>query len=63
MTTDDLIDTLKRINVANNHDIDYMALYTGSKTLNALERLTGPGMDFAHYKPKDLHKKIKKILK
>lgn len=63
VTTDDLIDTLKRINVANNHDIDYMALYTGSKTLNALERLTGLGMDFAHYKPKDLHKKIKKILK
>lgn len=63
VTTVDLIDTLKRINVANNHDIEYMALYTGSKTLNALEQLTGLGMDFAHYRPKDLNKKIKKYLK
>ena len=62
VTTDNLIDTLKNLNVANVHDVEYMALYTGSKTLNALERLTEMGLDFAHYRPKDLNKKIKKIL-
>lgn len=62
VTTDNLIYTLKNMNVANVHDIEYMALYTGSKTLTALERLTGMGIDFAHYRPKDLNKKIKKLL-
>ena len=62
VTTDNLIDTLKNLNVANVHDIEYMALYTGSKTLCAIEQLTGMGLDFAHYRPKDLNKKIKKIL-
>ena len=62
VTTDNLIDTLKNMNVTNVHDVEYMALYTGSKTLDALEKLTGLGLDFKHYRPKDLGKKIKKIL-
>ena len=62
ITTDNLIDTLKNMNVTNVHDVEYMALYTGSKTLDALEKLTGLGLDFKHYRPKDLGKKIKKIL-
>ena len=62
VTTDNLIDTLKHLNVANVHDVEYMALYTGSKTLRAIEQVTGLGLDFAHYRPKDLNKKIKKIL-
>ena len=62
ITTDNLIETLKVMNVTNVHDLEYMALYTGSKTLDALELLTSLGIDFAHYRPKDLNKKIKKIL-
>ena len=62
ITTDNLIETLRVMNVANVHDMEYMALYTGSKTLDALELLTSLGIDFAHYRPKDLNKKIKKIL-
>ena len=62
ITTDNLIETLKVMNVANVHDMEYMALYTGSRTLDALEQLTSLGIDFAHYRPKDLNKKIKKIL-
>ena len=62
ITTDNLIDTLKNMNVTNVHDVEYMALYTGSKTLTALEKLTGLGLDFKHYRPKDLVRKIKKIL-
>ena len=62
ITTDNLIDTLKNMNVTNVHDMEYMALYTGSKTLDALERLTNLGLDFKHYRPKDLRKKIRKIL-
>ena len=62
ITTDNLINTLKVMNVANVHDMEYMALYTGSKTLDALEQLTSLGIDFAHYRPKDLNRKIKKIL-
>ena len=62
ITTDNLIGTLKNMNVTNVHDVEYMALYTGSKTLTALEKLTGLGLDFKHYRPKDLGRKIKKIL-
>ena len=63
VTIDALIRTLKNMNVANIHDFEYMALYKGSKALDALEQLTGLGLDMAHYRPKDLNKKIKKILK
>ena len=60
ITTDNLIDTLKNMNVTIVHDVEYMALYNGSKTLDALETLTSLGMDFKHYRPKDLAKKNKK---
>ena len=63
VTADNLITTLKNMNVANVHDMDYMALYSGSKTLDSLVQLTGLPLDFAHYKPKDLNRIIKKILK
>ena len=32
VTPGNLITTLKNMNIANVHDIDYMALYKGSKT-------------------------------
>ena len=62
ITTDNLISTLKNINVTNIHDVEYMALYNGSKTLDALTRMTSLELDRLHYRPKDLNGKIKKFL-
>jgi transposase len=63
ITPESLITTLKNMNVANFHDMEYMALYNGSKTLDALTSLTGLVLDNAHYKPKELNRIIKKFLK
>ena len=63
VTVEDLITTLKNMNVANIHDIEYMALYNGSKALDALTRLTMLPLDRLHYRPKELNKMIKKFLK
>ena len=63
VTTENLIRTLKNLNVVNIHDVEYFSLYHASKTLDALNRLTDLNLDFAHYKPKELNKKIKKMLK
>lgn len=62
-TADDLITTLKNMNVANVLDIEYMALYNGSKALDALTRLTLLPLDRLHYRPKELNSMIKKFLK
>lgn len=62
ITTDNLIATLKNMNVTNIHDVEYMALYTGSKTLDALTRFTSLQLDRLHYRPKDLNGTIKKFL-
>lgn len=62
MTTENLISTLKNMNVTNIHDVEYMALYTGSRALEALTMMTAMGLDRLHYRPKDLNGKIKKIL-
>ena len=61
VTTENLLTTLKNMNVTNVHDVEYMALYEGSKSLEALNKLTKMDLDRMHYKPKDLNKKIKKI--
>lgn len=63
ITTENLITTLKNMNVANIHDVEYMALYNSSKALDALTQLTPLNLDRQHYKPKELNGKIKKILK
>ncbi|MGN0170511.1 MAG: IS1634 family transposase [Lachnospiraceae bacterium] len=63
VTADDLITTLKNMNVANVLDVEYMALYNGSKTLDALIRLTLLPLDRLHYRPKELNSMIKKFLK
>lgn len=63
VTPGNLITTLKNMNVANIHDIDYVALYKGSKALDALTQLTLLPLDRRHYSPKDLNKIIKKFLK
>lgn len=63
VTTDNLITTLRNMNVVNIHDVEYMALYDGSKALSALTQLTMLPLDRLHYKPKELNGMIKKILK
>lgn len=63
VTTDQLIETLKNMNVANVHDLYYMAVYQGSKTLNALEKDMPLLLDRKYYQPKELTKIIKKLSK
>lgn len=62
-TTDMIISTLQNMNVANMQDLCYMSIYTGSKLCTALNSIFKLGLDKKYYKPKDLNKKIKKILK
>ena len=49
------------MNVVNGHDVHYMALYEGSKTLDALTHLTSMVLDRLHYRPKELNQMLKKI--
>ena len=63
ITTDDLINTLKNMSVVNVHDVEYMALYEGSKALDALTQLTGLVLDRLHYRPKELNQMLKKYMK
>lgn len=63
ITTDNLIETLKNMNVVNIHDLYYMSVYEGSKTLDALEENAKLQLDRKYYKPKDLNKIIKKLSK
>lgn len=63
VTPENLITTLKNMNVTNIHDVEYLSLYNGSNALDALMELTSLNLDRLHYKPKELNKKIKKILK
>lgn len=62
VTPGSLIKTLKNMDVANVQDIDYMALYKGSRTLDALTQLAMLPLDRRHYRPKDLNRIIKKFL-
>ena len=61
-TTDNILDTLKNMNVSNSQDIYYTAAYKGSQVCTALNGLYGLGLDKKNYQPKELNKKIKKIL-
>lgn len=63
VTTDQLIETLKNMNVVNIHDLYYMAVYQGSKTLNVLEKEIQLLLDRKYYQPKELTKIIKKLTK
>ncbi|MDD5794403.1 MAG: IS1634 family transposase [Clostridiales bacterium] len=61
-TTNDILDTLKNMNVMNTQDAFYTAAYTGSEICTALNGIFNLGLDKKYYLPKDLNKKIKKIL-
>lgn len=61
-TIENIIETLKNMEVANVHDMYYLSTYNGSQILTALNTVFGLGLDKKYYLPKELNKKIKKIL-
>lgn len=60
-TTDDILKTLRNINVMNTQDVFYTAIYTGSQVYTALNGIFDLGLDKKYYLPKEVNKKIKKI--
>lgn len=60
-TTDDILQTLKNMNVANTQDMFYTATYTSSEVCTALNGIFDLGLDKKYYQPKELNQKIKKI--
>ena len=62
-TVNNIIETLNSMNVANIEDMCYMSTYTNSAVCTALNAITGLELDKKYYQPKELNKKIKKILK
>ena len=62
-STDNLLDTLRNMNVVNVQDAYYMSAYTGSKVCTALNGLFPLELDRKYYRPKELNNKIKKISK
>ena len=62
-TINDLIETIRNINVAPTDSKFYTALYTNSKILSALQDMSNIRLDMKHYRPKDLDSLIKKLVK
>ncbi len=63
VTTNQLIDTLKNMNVTDVNSLFYHASYSDSKTLQALEKLFRLNLNCRDYLPKDLRRQIKKLRK
>jgi len=57
-TVENIIETLKNMNVANIEDMCYMSTYTSSKACTALNAIMELGLDKKYYQPKELNKKI-----
>ena len=62
-TTDEILGTLRNMNVMNVQDVYYAAAYTSSSVCTALNGLFDLGLDKKNYMPKELNKNIKKLLK
>ena len=60
-TTENIIETLKNMDVVNVEDMYYLSTYTGSKTCTALNAVFDIGLDKKYYKPKELNKKAKNL--
>jgi transposase len=60
-TTENILETLKNMNVVNIQDLYYTAAYKGSRTLNALCGIYDLGLDHRNYRPKDPNKRLKKM--
>lgn len=61
-SVENIVETLKNMEVANIEDICYMSTYTCSQICTALNAISGLGLDKKYYQPKELNKKLKKIL-
>jgi transposase len=62
-TTDNIIETLKNMEVVNVRDMYYQSTYSGSQVLTALNAVFALALDKQNYQPKTLNKKIKNILR
>lgn len=63
VTTSNLIKTLRNMNVVNMDDMYYKSIYSGSQTLDALERCFELQLNRKYYRPSDLNKIVKKYSK
>jgi hypothetical protein len=61
-TTDNILDTLRNMNVVNIKDSLYAATYKASQVCTSLNGLFDLGLDRKYYQPKELNKKLKNIL-
>ena len=61
VTTSNLIKTLQNMNVVNIDDIFYKSAYSGSQTLDALEKCFELQLNRKNYRPTDLNKILKKF--
>lgn len=61
-TVGNILDTLKNMEVVNVQDMYYQSTYNGSQVLTALNAVFDLGLDKKYYQPKELNKKIRKIL-
>lgn len=62
-TTDNIIESLKNMEVANVGDMYYLSTYNGSQICTALNAIFNLGLDKKYYQPKEINKKIKRISK
>lgn len=62
-TTENILDTLKNMNVENMQDEFYKASYRGSEVCTSLNAIFGLELDKKYYLTKDLNKIIRKISK
>ena len=58
-TVENIIETLKSMEVVNLEDVCYMSAYTCSQVCTALNAISDLGLDKKYYQPKELNKKIK----
>jgi len=61
-TADNILDTLQNMNVVNIKDSLYASTYKASKVCTSLNGIFNLGLDKKYYQPKELNKKLKKIL-
>ena len=60
-TTDNILDTLRNMNVVNVKDSFYVATFKASRVCTSLNGVFGLGLDKKYYLPKELNKKLKKM--
>lgn len=60
-TADQIIETLRNMEVADVNDMYYMATYKGSDVLDALNAIFDLKLDRKNYAPKELNRKIRKL--